>query len=95
MKDIIGEKSWSIQEAREKAEEEALRSAMENKKMSRKERIDQLRKEYYDLLKENDKKEKDKRLSRKELQLDPTIHERVGMCYALVIKLILQRIKNK
>ena len=73
--DILHTDAYSIQEAKLKADEDRRRELAEMKKKSLREQVQELMREYEDLMQANEAAEKGKRISKEELSLDPEIQE--------------------
>jgi len=75
--DILDPSSYSIEEAKLKAEEDERHELASKKKQRMKMEIAALRKEFQNLLKKNDQLDRDQRLPRTAFELDPRLREEI------------------
>ncbi|KAF0980688.1 hypothetical protein FDP41_013171 [Naegleria fowleri] len=77
VEDLTPGQSVSIEEAREQAEINKKQEEAKKRKMKKQQMLQQIKAKYLELLKENDRREPDLRLSREEIQVDVTLKDRV------------------
>ncbi|KAL9643286.1 hypothetical protein ABK040_014742 [Willaertia magna] len=77
IQDIKGSQIKSIEEAREQQEEDKKKIEAEQRKFERKRRLERLKQRFNEILKENEKREADVKLSRDEIQVDLSLKDKV------------------
>ena len=77
VEDMTDGATYSIEEAKQKTEEDNLLAAADSKKMSVREYLNKIRKEFESLLKQNESKPEAQRLSREEFEIDPGLRSMI------------------